>query len=500
MSVRVPEASAAPPLKAALERSNYTEGGLMVALGTAVESSPGDAPVQSRRLGDNAQAVLARLFLLGVAVDADRARTALEPASLDELRDAGFLEDADDGLVRSPLRISPFEGVLLAHDPDVLENPEDDIVTGLNSAARTLASLTPRIHARRALDIGTGCGVQALLVAKDAEHVVATDVNTRALAYTRLGAALNGFEHVETREGSFFDPVEGEEFDLIVSNPPYVISPDSSLVYRDAGLEGDEVSRLAVAGAASHLAAGGHAMLLANWVHDPWEPWADPIVRWLEGSGCDAVLLHHLTEDGLEYAAKWNARYRRRPEVLAEVIDQWVKWYRESGIASLATGGVALRRSVSERAIGRAPNEGLGKVSALEMATGPSGQAGEHILRLFAAADTLAEMDDAALLAAPLALVPNHALHRERSHDENGYGLEKVRLVLADNAGLATEFGPVVAAVLVGLDGNRTVDDLLERMAAALGTEPAEAQEAVLRAVRSLIEQGYVTVTSRSSS
>jgi len=490
VSVRVPEASIAAPLREALERSRYNEGGLMVALGGAVESSPGDAPVQSRRLSDSDQAVLARLFLLGVTVDAERARAALEPASFDELRDAGVLEEVGGAAVRSPIRISPFEGVLLAHDPDVIEDPEDDIVTGLNSAARTLASLTPRLPAARALDIGTGCGVQALLVAKHAEHVVATDVNPRALAYTQLSAALNGFDHVETREGSFFDPVQGEEFDLIVSNPPYVISPDDALVYRDAGLERDEVSRLAITGAASHLAEGGHAMLLANWVHDPWEAWADPIVRWLEGSGCDAVLLHHLTEDGLEYAAKWNARHRTNPEVLGEVIDRWTEWYRESGILSLATGGVALRCGDNAEP----------RVAALEMATGPSGRAGEHVMRLFAAADALAELDDEALLGTPLALVPDHTLHRERPHDEDGYGVEKVRLVLDHSAGLATEFGPMVAAVLVGLDGHRTVADLLERMAGALGTEPSDAQEAVLGAVRSLIEQGYVTVTTRSSS
>ena len=443
--------------------------------------------MHARRLGEGDQAVLARLFLLGVDVEAAAARAALEPASPDELRTAGVVEDAGGGRVRAPIRITPLEGVLLAHDPEVLEGPEEDIVTGLNSAARTLASLTPRVAARRALDIGTGCGVQALLAAVHSERVVATDVNPRALAYTRLGAALSGFDHVETREGSFFDPVDGEEFDLIVSNPPYVISPDDRLTYRDAGLERDEVSRLAVTGAASHLAEGGHAMVLANWVHDPWEHWADPIERWLDGLGCDAVLLHHVTEDGLEYAAKWNARFRRDPSALGEAIDRWTAWYAESGIHSLATGAVALRRS------GRVEP----RVTRLEMASGPSGRAGDHVLRLLAAADALAEMDDAALLATPLALVPEHTLHRERRHDLEGYGLEEVRLELDHDAGLRTRFGPVVAALLVGLDGERTVDDLLQRMAGALGTDPADAREPVLAAVRSLLEQGYVTVAER---
>jgi len=484
----VPDASAAGPLREALERSNYTTGGLMVAFGGPAESSPGDAPVQSRRLGDSDQAVLARLFLLGVPVASERAGAALGPASVEELSAAGFLADAGDGRVRSPIRISPYEGVLLAHDPEVLEEPDAAIVTGLNSAARTLASLTPRRPAARALDIGTGCGVQALLAARHAEHVVATDVNPRALEYTALGAALNSFDHVETRAGSFFDPVGDERFDLIVSNPPYVISPDDTLTYRDAGLDRDEVSRVALTGAAAHLAEGGLAMLLLNWVHEAFEHWADPLSRWLERSGCDAVLLHHLSEDGLDYAAKWNARFRRDPDALGEIVDRWTQWYAEAGIHSLATGAVALRRG------GHAEP----RVAALEMATGPRGRAGEHVLRIFAAADALAGMDDEGLLATPLALVGGHVLRRERPHGPDGYGTEKVTLALDDNAGLSTEFGPLVAAVLVGLDGTRTVGDLLTRMSEALGNEPADARAAVLAAVRSLLEQGYVTVAAPS--
>ncbi len=484
MSARVPDASTAEPLREALARSNYTTGGLMVALGGPAESSPGDAPVQSRRLGDKDQAVLARLFLLGLPVDSERAAGALEPAPVEELTAAGFLEDAGGAQVRSPIRITPYEGVLLAHDAEVLADPDPAIVTGLNSAARTLASLTPRVPAARVLDIGTGCGVQALLAARHADYVLATDVNPRALEYTALGAALNGFDHVDTRDGSFFDPVGDERFDLIVSNPPYVISPDDTLVYRDAGLERDEVSRLALTGAADHLEERGLAMLLLNWVHAPFEHWADPLMGWLAGSGCDAVLLHHLSEDGLEYAAKWNARFRRDPEALGEVIDRWTRWYAGSGIHSLATGAVALRR--------RGHSEP--RVAALEMAGGPRGRAGEHVLRIFAAADALAGMDDEALLATPLALVPGHVLRRERPHGPDGYGVEKVTLALDDSAGLSAEFGPLVAAVLVGLDGTRTVGDLLARMSEALGAEPTDARTAVLAAVRSMLEQGYVTV------
>lgn len=483
MSLRVPDTTSAAPLGEALGRASYNGGGIRVALGGPAESSPGDAPVHARKLGSDDLAVLVRLFLLGLDVDAAHARAALAPARLDDLVREGFLAAAGEGMVRSPIRISPFEGLLLVHDPEVVDDPPADIVTGLNSAARTLAALTPRPPARRALDVGTGCGIQALLAARHSEHVVATDVNPRALAFTALGAALNGFEHLETRAGSFFDPVQGEQFDLIVSNPPYVISPDARLVYRDGGLERDEVSRVALVGAARHLSEGGLAMLLCNWVHEPWEPWADPLLRWLERSECDAVLLHHLTEDPLEYAAKWNTRFRRDPARHGEVLDRWLSHYAEAGIGAVATGAVALRRRA-----GRVP-----RLVTLEMATGPTGSAGEHVQRILTGTDLLAELDDDALLATPLALATGHTILRERTQGEDGYGPEKVRLVLDDNAGLRAEFGPAVAALLVGLETTRTPSELVPILAQMLAAEPEDVRAAVLPSLRTLLEQGFVT-------
>ena len=115
----------------------------------------------------------------------------------------------------------------------------------------------------RALDLGTGCGAQALLASQHAEEVVATDVNGRAVEIARLNARLTGIE-LDLREGSWFEPVGDELFDLIVSNPPFVISPDSAFVFRDAGLVGDAVSRNVVRGAAGRLRVGGHATISAT--------------------------------------------------------------------------------------------------------------------------------------------------------------------------------------------------------------------------------------------
>ncbi len=85
-----------------------------------------------------------------------------------------------------------------------------DHVLGISPAAVSLAQLTLREPVGRALDLGTGCGVQALHLAAHAEHVVATDVNERALSLTRFNAALNGFPTIDVRAGSLLEPVAGE--------------------------------------------------------------------------------------------------------------------------------------------------------------------------------------------------------------------------------------------------------------------------------------------------
>ena len=150
--------------------------------------------------------------------------------------------------------------------------------------------------------------------------------------------------------------------------------------------------------------------------------------------------------------------HRRNPETHAQTLDRWTGYYRDARIGSLATGGVALRR----------PKGGEPLITTVEMATGPAGNAGEHVLRMLDAAALLAEGSDDSLLATPLALVPGHSLHHERRHTGEGYGPETVRMALDDSAGVNSEFGPAVAAILVGLDGTRTPGDLVPLLAQAL--------------------------------
>ena len=214
---------------------------------------------------------------------------------------------------------------------------------GVHRPSVALAHLTVRGSGERALDLCTGNGIQAILLAAHAERVVATDVNARALAYASFNAALNGVANVETRLGSFFEPVEGEQFDLVVANPPYVVSPESAYLFRDGGMRGDAVSEHVVRRAPAALAPGAFASLLIAWALDSDDPMERPR-SWLEGSGCDAFLLHTSTDDPIETAAVWNRELADRPETYADAIDRWLEYYRELGIEQLGYACLVLRK------------------------------------------------------------------------------------------------------------------------------------------------------------
>lgn len=261
---------------------------------------------------------------------------------------------------------------------------------GVTPSSALLGNLASRHPVERALDLGTGCGIQAYLLAKHAELIVATDVNERALEFARFNLALNGAAGVELRHGSWLEPVAGERFDLVVCNPPFVISPESRYTYRDSGLPADELVRRLVADLPSLLEEGGTAQLLLSWIVRAGESWADPVARWLGGNGCDALLLRYRLDSPLAYAEHWN----RGDD---EAIQSWVEWYDELGADAIAYGALALRRRA----------KGGGLVMA-EVDSDRLEPAGDDVHRILDAQALLAESTDDDLLDRSFALTRDH--------------------------------------------------------------------------------------------
>ena len=125
--------------------------------------------------------------------------------------------------------------------------------------------------------------------------------------FARFNEALNDLDGIDWRIGNIFEPVVGETFGLIVSNPPYAVEPGCGPLYRDGGTAADDISRIAAVEAARRLEEGGFATVCGNWIVHRGEKWYEPAERWLEEEGCDLLVLRIAFEDPLSYASPWNA-------------------------------------------------------------------------------------------------------------------------------------------------------------------------------------------------
>ncbi len=432
---------------------------------------------------------LVRLWPLQAPVSREACDRAL-PGLVEPLREAGLLDCSGDE-VRARVDVRPYadEGrgwwVVSDLTPGLDGAPIDvaaDHVLGISSASSSLAQLTVREPFGRALDLGTGCGVQALHLAEHVGDVVATDVNERALAMTRLNARLNEVS-VDVRSGSLFEPVAGELFDLVVTNPPFVVSPATGarLVYRDSGLPGDEMVRRVVTSAPRHLNPGGWAQVLANWVHRRGETWQDRVGGWLEGNGCDAWVVQREVADPAEYVELWlkDAGVHGRPDY-ARRYDAWLGWFDEQGVEGVGFGWLHLRR-VDDREPVRHLEEWPYEV---EQPLGP--EVADRARRT----DFLATADDETLLASrPSARVDV----RQETVGEPG-AADPETIVLRQQRGMrrARRADTVEAGLVGACDGDLTIGQILDALATLLGEDVATLRRDRVAGVRELVADGFL--------
>ena len=301
------------------------------------------------------QATMIRLWLLQQDV---AERDAADALPMDALLARGYLV-RDQGRVRAGVDVRPYGSpddeasgwVVSDLQPGldgILTPTRPDYVLGVSPASTTLAQLTARAPVGSALDLGTGCGVQSLHLSRHASRVVATDVNPRALELARITCELSGID-IDLRDGSLYEPTP-ERFDLIVSNPPFVMSPPTGqrLTYRESNFTGDALVETLVRQAATHLTPGGSLQLLTNWaILD--QPWQERLTAWTP-PGCDAWYIERerldvysyiemwLADAGLAGTPGWRTAYR-----------EWLDYFAHLGIRAVGMGWIQLVNTGRER-------------------------------------------------------------------------------------------------------------------------------------------------------
>lgn len=430
---------------------------------------------------------LIRLFQLQLPVPAPAVYAVFGDLD-DPLLAAGFLvREGDD--VRAAVDIRPYgdedhdwwvvadltpglDGRTGAMDPSY--------VLGISEASSSLAQLTVRPDAGRVLDLGTGCGVQALHLSTHAQQVVATDVNPRALQMAQFTARLNGREF-DVREGSLYEPVAGEQFDLIATNPPFVVSPPDGarLVYRETAFPADDVVRRVVAGAPDHLAPGGWCQVLAAWVHRTGEPWQERLASWIEPTGLDAWVVQREAADLPTYAEMWlaDAGLRGAPDY-AERYDRWLTWFAEQQIEAMGFGWISLRKA-----------ERTSPTVRIEEWTGEVGQPmGEAVLGWGRRMDALAETDDVLERRWRLAVDA-----RQMTHGPVGATDPATITVHLDRGPRRVAQVDTIEAGLLGTsDGDLTAGQILDALATLLGQDRQQLRTTYAPVVRKLVADGFL--------
>jgi methylase of polypeptide subunit release factors len=409
---------------------------------------------------------LIRMLLLGL----DVAEDDVTPVDAELLVALGIADEVS-GALRPRVRIVPHDDLLIACD--LSERKDADHVAGVHRPSVALAALTVRRPVATALDVGTGNGVQAILASRHAQRVVGTDINERALAFAEFSAALNGATNIEFRPGSFFEPVEGERFDLVVSNPPYVISPETALIFRDSGKPGDTVSADLIAELPRHLAEGGFGSAMVSWIAGD-----DPTERpreWLDGSGCDAWVIHTGTDDALATAAAWNRAAATEVEGYAERIDAWLAYYERLGVGAIAYGTVVVRRR----------SGGDNWVRTAELPADRLNDASDHLQRMFAAHDQLD-----AVLDTPLVLVEDARVDRTGRLEGGEWKFVSGSVRLESGIGFGVNLDQYGALLIGAFDGSGPLRAHLKALATELGAPESEFTAFAERLAHHLVEHG----------
>ena len=433
---------------------------------------------------DEPLAALVELFALGQRVRSARARAALEPVDLGEISETGLVT-VNGEWVTPRYRLQPYADLLLAADVNRPGDP--DRVSSFTGHTLKLARLTPRGRARSMLDVGAGSGILALLGATHSDRVTATDVNPRALMFAGFNASLNEITNLELLEGPWFEPVAGRVFDLIVCNPPYVVSPDQEFAYRDSGLPGSALLEQLTRGMADGLAPGGLAVMLCNWPHDSEDDWDAAPTAAAAGTGCDALILGAGTVDPFEYVVRWSTPPVEfmEPGALRETVARWLGYYQATGVGAITNGAVILRRRT----------RGTPWLRTMTATATVGDRASEQLTALLAGHDLLEQLELRGLLARRFSLPEGLDISQRFQRRDARFTARPAMIRLDDGLGVSAAVDPDALDVLFACDGRRTLSEAVDHVATRRGVSAEAVSETAIAAVSELLRHGLLQGT-----
>ncbi|QGK69474.1 methyltransferase [Allosaccharopolyspora coralli] len=482
-------------LRDAFRTARYDTDGVLDLLGPSAHAALGRGepePARRASVAGGALGTLVRLFLIGSAEPRAAVQEAMRVLDVDDALAAGLLVHDGEAL-RAGLDIRPHgadeHSWWVISDLDSLQRPSGESLTpehvlGVGHASLSLVRATSRRSVGSVLDLGTGCGVQALHASTHADRITATDVSDRALALADATFRLNEIA-AETVEGDWFTPVTGRRFDLVVCNPPFVVGPPrTDFTYRDSGLAGDDASALVVREAPSYLVEGGRAQLLASWLHREGEDWRDRVAGWLPGN-VDAWFVQRDVADPELYVGTWlrDAGYDLHSDAGARKAAEWLDWFRDNRVEGVGFGFVTLRRI----------DAGSPQVVCEDLRHAfddPLGAESDGWLQRAEWLRDHATPED--LLGARLTTAATTVLEQVSEPTPDGWSPTVHRLHRTDGPGWRHEVDDLGARLIAGCQGALPLGDLVELLATAHGVAPDPMATEAEPVIRELVRHGML--------
>ena len=428
--------------------------------------------------------VLLRWFVVGEPVAQKTAKQLIPAEILTLMQDCGLLTSIGENLA-SPVMFAPFETFWIATDTyaHLSRGSGEDDVLMINSTTLYLLNLAIRRPCRSLLDLGTGCGVVAVMAAAQfAEQVTATDLSGRAATFAQFNVWLNETPKVEVLTGDLFQPVSGRRFERILSNPPFYITPSVNRMFAENPMELDGFCRNLVKQAALHLEEGGFLQMLCEWAEIEGESWHERVAEWFVGTGCDAFVCHGGTYDPARYAQA------RMPVVLAPAgretdcrsFNEWVAYYKAHKVRAIHAGFISMRR-----------RSGQNWTHFERVFSEPTLPLGKAILQGFAVRDQ--PLSGEQLLGAKLQPVEGVQVQQVTEFSDGEWRQARhTQMIQTSGLQLISEMTPEVADFVAKLDGRSPLAVVIDCVAqdAAVPREKVEAECLLL--VRKLLDRGFL--------
>ncbi len=477
--------SDAERLRSFLQEKGYTEANLRQTLG--LKKVPAMHLRNLPRLRDLTREpscinTLVRWFCIGLPQSAGESAERVPTWFISFALQCGLLRQ-QDGELHPQAMLFPMDRFVFAADhTSKIDSGDSDLVIWPSPTSRLLSRLIIRHPVRSTLDLGTGCGVQALLAIDHSDSVVATDLNSRAVEFAAFNARLNGVDKVEFLVGDGFSPVAGRSFDLIVSNPPFMITPKERFLFCDNRLELDQLCRTLARDAPQHLNEGGYFQMLCEWVGIEGQSWQDRLTEWFEGTGCDALVLKGYSQDPAEYAEEHIRTLTATSEGDSKLYDSYMDYYRKHKVVAIHGGAVSMHR-----------RSGTNWMFMEEVEQTPKNPFGDLIADMFERRGFLLshEADDQLLQVKPR-LSADARLEQVFHFLEGGWKQQELTLRMSKGFNPVIGVQPIVAEFLTGCDGVRPLADLVADFAAKVDAPREQVQHECLTVVRKLIERGFL--------